>query len=115
MADGRTRLLRFATGDRTAQTATAGNPPSNSTPVNSANQVTGIGGSTFTYDANGNLTKDDNYRERPVKDVLTLAAIVQAAGGESAAGAAAAVRFHGSSSSTRLMGWSATRASTFLR
>ena len=49
-------------GNRTAQTATVGSPPSNSTPVNSANQTTGIGSSTFTYDANGNLTKDDNYQ-----------------------------------------------------
>ena len=48
--------------DRTAQTATAGNPPSNSTPVNSANQITGIGGSNFSYDANGNLLQDDNYQ-----------------------------------------------------
>lgn len=49
-------------GNRTAQTATAGSPPANSTPVNTAtNQVTGMAGYTFTYDANGNLTKDDNY------------------------------------------------------
>jgi len=48
--------------NRTAQSATVGSPPSNSTPVNSANQVTGIGSSTFSYDANGNLTQDDNYQ-----------------------------------------------------
>ncbi len=49
-------------GNRTAQTATAGSPPANSTPVNSANQVTGIGSSSFTYDANGNLIQDDSYQ-----------------------------------------------------
>jgi RHS repeat-associated protein len=49
-------------GNRTAQTVTQGLPTAYSTPVNSANQVTGMNGFTFTYDATGNLIQDDNYQ-----------------------------------------------------
>ncbi len=50
-------------GNRTAQSVTAGSGPSNSVSVStSTNQITAMGGYTFYYDANGNLTQDDLYK-----------------------------------------------------
>lgn len=49
-------------GNRTAQTVTAGSPTANSVSVStSTNQITSSGSSSFSYDANGNLTQDDIY------------------------------------------------------
>jgi RHS repeat-associated protein len=50
-------------GNRTAQSVTAGSGPSNSVTVStSTNRITAMGGYTFYYDANGNLTQDDLYK-----------------------------------------------------
>jgi RHS repeat-associated protein len=50
-------------GNRTAQTVTHGSGPSNSVSVStSTNRITAMGGYTFYYDANGNLTQDDLYK-----------------------------------------------------
>jgi RHS repeat-associated protein len=50
-------------GNRTAQTVTAGSAPSLSPIIStSTNRITSIGGVNFTYDANGNITKDDIYQ-----------------------------------------------------
>jgi RHS repeat-associated protein len=49
-------------GNRTAQSVTAGTAYADSPTIStSTNQVTAYGGSSFTYDANGNLTQDDQY------------------------------------------------------
>ena len=50
-------------GNRTAQSVTAGSGPSNSVTVStSTNRITAMGGYTFYYDSNGNLTQDDLYK-----------------------------------------------------
>jgi len=50
-------------GNRSAQTVTAGSGPSNSVTIDAAtNRITAMGGFTFYYDANGNLTQDDLYK-----------------------------------------------------
>jgi len=50
-------------GNRSAQTVTAGSGPSNSVTIDAAtNRITAMGGYTFYYDANGNLTQDDLYK-----------------------------------------------------
>ncbi len=55
------RRNRF--GNRSAQTVTAGSGPSNSVTIDAAtNRITAMGGFTFYYDANGNLTQDDLYK-----------------------------------------------------
>jgi len=55
------RRNRF--GNRSAQTVTAGSGPSNSVTIDAAtNRITAMGGYTFYYDANGNLTQDDFYK-----------------------------------------------------
>ena len=49
-------------GNRTAQSVTTGSGFSSSPTISaSTNQVTSMGGSSFTYDASGNLTQDDQY------------------------------------------------------
>jgi YD repeat-containing protein len=50
-------------GNRTAQSVTAGSAPTNSVTVStSTNRITAMGGYTFYYDSNGNLTQDDLYK-----------------------------------------------------
>lgn len=50
-------------GNRTAQSVTAGSAYASAPTLStSTNQVTALGGSSFTYDANGNLTQDDQYQ-----------------------------------------------------
>jgi RHS repeat-associated protein len=49
-------------GNRTAQSVTTGGGFSSSPTIStSTNRVTSMGGSSFSYDANGNLTQDDQY------------------------------------------------------
>jgi RHS repeat-associated protein len=50
-------------GNRTAQAVTTGSAPSVSPTISSStNQITSMGGSSFTYDSSGNLTQDDQYQ-----------------------------------------------------
>jgi RHS repeat-associated protein len=50
-------------GNRTAQTVTSGSAPAVSPTIStSTNQITSLGGSSFTYDSSGNLTQDDQYQ-----------------------------------------------------
>jgi RHS repeat-associated protein len=48
-------------GNRTAQSVTAGSAPSNSVSA-TTNRITEMGGYTFYYDSDGNLTQDDLYK-----------------------------------------------------
>jgi RHS repeat-associated protein len=57
------RLTGPQARDFPAQTVTHGSGPSNSVSVStSTNRITSMGGYTFSYDANGNLTQDDLYK-----------------------------------------------------
>ena len=50
-------------GNRTAQIITAGSAYSSSPTVSSStNHITSVGGTSYSYDANGNLTQDDLYK-----------------------------------------------------
>ncbi|MBI3406532.1 MAG: hypothetical protein HY046_13855 [Acidobacteria bacterium] len=50
-------------GNRSAQSMTAGSGPSNSVTIDAnTNRVSAMGGYTFYYDSNGNLTQDDLYK-----------------------------------------------------
>jgi YD repeat-containing protein len=49
-------------GNRTQQTGTGAAPSPAPVVSTSTNQVTSMGSSGFTYDANGNLTQDDNFK-----------------------------------------------------
>jgi hypothetical protein len=50
-------------GNRTAQSVTTGSGPSTSPTVSSStNQISSMGGTSFTFDANGNLKQDDLYK-----------------------------------------------------
>ena len=50
-------------GNRTAQSTTLGGAPSTSPVVNSAtNRISSMGGATFSYDSNGNIIQDDQYK-----------------------------------------------------
>ncbi len=50
-------------GNRTSQSVTAGSGYASSPTINtSKNQISSVGGHTYTYDASGNLTEDDLYK-----------------------------------------------------